>query len=339
MIDLGQNVATLETSPAFEPFSRVTLIVGTDENGDEVSYTAGDDTGRELTARCPWATQKIADNVLAQLVGLIYQPFTATDALLDPAAELGDAVIVGDITSQLGSIATTFDVLYTADIEAPQDEEIDHEYPYDPQPERTAARKAATVTAELRVMGDTISSKVSSAEAQTLITQNLNSITLSAVAGNNQSTVTISADGITVKSAIVSFSNIVANSVKSSWVYAGNISADQITAGTISAASLSGIKGKLALINETNTISGYFGAYSFNDRTYVTLQKNDTFYIGLTDYGGHDDIVCLGDNFAVYADFYLYQGGLFLQSGYSYGTLAERNALTPTKGRIFFVRQ
>lgn len=338
-IKIGQNAATLETSPAFEPFSRVTLIVGTDENGDEVSYTAGDDTGRELTAKCPWATQAIVDNLLAEVSGYAYQPYAATDALLDPAAELGDAVSVGGVVSVLGSIETTLDALYTADVAAPQDEEIDHEYPYEPQPERTAARKAATVTAELRVMGDTISSKVSSAEAQTLITQNLNSITLSASAGSNQSTVTISANGIDVKSAIVSFSSIVADSVKASWVYAGNISADQITAGTIAAESITGLKGKLSLLSENNTVSGYFGAYSFGSRTYVTMQKNDTLYVGLTDYGGHDDIVCMADNMGIYADLYIYQKGLFLSSGYGYGTLAQRNALTPTMGRIFFVRQ
>ena len=232
------STESLDSSPAFDAISKIVIVIGTDDNGVEQVYTAGTDTGYTLTARCPWGTQAMADNLLTALGGYVYQPFTAGGALLNPAAELGDAVYVGGVTSVVYTMDTTFDALYTADISAPQDEEIDHEYPYEPQPERTAARKAATVTAELSVLADTISSKISSADAQTLITQNLNSIRLSAVAGNNQSTVTISADGIDVKSATVSFSSIVADSVKSSWVYAGDISADQITTGTLNAANI-----------------------------------------------------------------------------------------------------
>ena len=153
---LGNDVGELETSPAFDAISRVTLIVGTDEDGDEVSYTAGADTGRELTAKCPWATQTIANNLLTALGGYVYQPFTAGDALLDPAAELGDAVSVGDITSQLGSIATTFDALYTADIEAPESEEINHEYPYQDKGTRNIERKIAQSKSEIMVKMDSI---------------------------------------------------------------------------------------------------------------------------------------------------------------------------------------
>lgn len=334
-IRIDQNAATLETSPAFDPISRVTLIVGTDENGDEVSYTAGTDTGRELTAKCPWATQVIADNLLAALVGYVYQPFTAGDALLDPAAELGDEVIVGDITSQLGSIATTFDALYTADIEAPQDEEIDHEYPYEPQPERTAARKAATVTAELSVLADTISSKISSADAQTMITQSLNSITLSASAGSNQSTVTISAGGIVVDSAIVRFSNIVADEI----VANASISSPVITGGTISGAE----------IQSTGTFQGVTYGTFVNDGN-IDLKWGNTIYgritlggaLGETTFQTFDDITLTLEA----SGFLKLKSGTggksafagLILDGSMYGTLAQRPA-AGTAGRIFFVRQ
>lgn len=292
-IKIDQNAATLETSPAFEPISRVTLIVGTDENGDEVSYTAGDDTGRELTAKCPWATQVIADNLLAEISGYAYQPYAATDALLNPAAELGDAVRVGGVVSLLGSIETTFDALYTANIEAPQDEEIDHEYPYEASANREIKREAATITAQLRVDVDSITAEVagiyapewasgtsyykgsavkipatdgtatyyecivahtadaankppnatywsviSAPSVASMVKVGLDGITLSASAGRNQSTVTISAGGIVIDSEIVQFSSIIADSVKASWVYAGDISADQITTGTLNAANI-----------------------------------------------------------------------------------------------------
>lgn len=318
-IKLDQNVATLETSPAFEPFSRVTLIVGTDENGDEVSYTAGDDTGRELTARCPWATQAIAYNLLAEISGYAYLPYAATDALLDPAAELGDTVLVGGIASVLGSIETTFDALYTADIEAPQDEEIDHEYPYEPQPERTAARKAATVTAELSVLADTVSSKISSADAQTLITQNLNSITLSAVAGNNQSTVTISADGITVDSAVVRFSNIVADSI---------VANASIVAPTIYA---TGQQRYLEVTTNGITYNSKVGS-SFQPSWSIgnSTSANNTLAINSYTDQGSIMIGCAGR-------LYLQGNGGLVLNGAMYGTLAQRPA-AGTAGRIFFVR-
>lgn len=319
MIDLDNNVGTLETSPAFEPLSRVTLIVGTDEDGDEVSYTAGDNTGRELTAKCPWATQAIADNLLAEISGYVYQPFTAGDALLDPAAELGDAVIVGDITSQLCSIETTFDALYTANIEAPQDEEIDHEYPYEPHPERTAARKAATITAELRVMGDTISSKISSADAQTLITQNLNSITLSASAGSNQSTVTISAGGITVDSAVVRFSNIEADSI---------VANASIVAPTIYA---TGQRRYLEVTTNGITYNSKVGS-SFQPSWSIgnSTSANNTLAINSYTDQGSIMIGCAGR-------LYLQGNGGLVLNGAMYGTLAQRPA-AGTAGRIFFVR-
>lgn len=253
---IGLNTVTLETSPAFVPISRVTLIVGTDEDGDEVSYTAGDDTGRELTAKCPWATQTIADNLLAGISGYVYQPFDATDALLDPAAELGDSVAVGNIVSQIMSIVTTYDALYTADIGAPQDEEIDHEYPYQSKQNREITQKLATTSAQIRVDVDSIeaevSGKIDETEAKTLISQGINGITLSASAGSNQSTVSIKANGITVDSTVVQFSNIVADS----------ISASNITAGTINAANQTlNLKGALKVYTADGTLVGEIGGH------------------------------------------------------------------------------
>lgn len=331
MIELENNIGTLETSPAFAPISRVTLIVGTDENGDEISYTAGNDTGRTLTAKCPWATQAIANELVAGLGGFVYQPFTAGDALLDPAAELGDEVSVGGVTSLLGSIATTFDALYTADVEAPQDEEIDHEYPYEPSAERTAARKEATITAELRVMGDTISSKVSSDDAQTMITQSINGITLSAVAGSNQSTLTITADGITAKTAVVRFNNIVADSI------AANAS--------ISSPSIYGGK----YYNAQSTSPAYMAMLNSGFPSWGLYYNNGTPKFRISDESGPNStlnfiyetsIIATAASGGVTFPKNLVAGGaIILTEGQNYGTLAQRDAQTATAGRLFFVRK
>ena len=117
---IGTKAGGLETSPQFEPISKIILLVDS-----ENYYEAGNDTGRTLEITCPYGTQAMANNLLSSLGGYAYQPATATDALIDPAAELGDAVTVGGVYTVLAQMDTTFDSLMTADIGAPGQEEIE----------------------------------------------------------------------------------------------------------------------------------------------------------------------------------------------------------------------
>ena len=135
---IGQNAMSLEMSPAFEVFTGVRLWYD-----DEQYFFAGDETGRVLEADNPWATQEMADHMLASIAGFAYQPYAAAGAVLDPAAELGDAVTVGGVYGQLAAITTRFDAMCAADIAAPADEEIDHEYPYLSPAEREYKRNKA----------------------------------------------------------------------------------------------------------------------------------------------------------------------------------------------------
>lgn len=134
--NLNDNAAGLEFSPAFAAYTGVRL-----RYDDENAYFAGDETGRVMEADCPWATQAMADKMLRTISGFVYQPWEATDALLDPAAELGDGAAVGGIYGPLASITTTFDALCASDIGAPEDEEVDHEYPYLSKTQRELDRK------------------------------------------------------------------------------------------------------------------------------------------------------------------------------------------------------
>lgn len=133
---VGQNAMSLETAPAFEAYTGVILWYD-----DENAFKAGDDTGRVLEVDCPWATQEMADNILASIAGYAYRPYEAAGAILDPAAELGDGVTVGGVYGQLAAINTSFDPLMASDISAPGEEEIDHEYPYESPQARAMARK------------------------------------------------------------------------------------------------------------------------------------------------------------------------------------------------------
>lgn len=146
---VGRKLGEFESSPAFEPVTKVILWYD-----DESSYAAGNDSGRVLELTCPWATQAMAENILASVSGFVYRPFSGTGALLDPAAELGDAVTVNGVYSMLATMDTNFDALCLSDISAPADEEVDHEYPYQSPQGRELRRK---VSLEQKYYGTKIS--------------------------------------------------------------------------------------------------------------------------------------------------------------------------------------
>ena len=158
---VGTKAGGLETSPQFEPISKIILLVDS-----ENYYEAGNDTGRTLEITCPYGTQAMANNLLSSLGGYAYQPATATDALIDPAAELGDAVTVGGVYTVLAQMDTTFDSLMTADIGAPGQEEIESEYPYVSQQQSETDRKIAQTYSEINKTSEEIGLRVQGIENQ-----------------------------------------------------------------------------------------------------------------------------------------------------------------------------
>lgn len=153
---IGQRTRSFNSTAEFDGFSKVVITVT-----DELEYVAGENTGRTLTLSCPWGTQEMADSILADIRGYRYHPYAATGAYLDPAAEIGDGVTVNGIYSGIYTMDAVFGRSFLADISAPSDEEIDHEYPYIPQQERTIRRKFAQVESEFKVQQGMISAKVS----------------------------------------------------------------------------------------------------------------------------------------------------------------------------------
>ena len=175
VVDIGNAAMSLNVSPAFEAFSGVQFYY----DGKD-TYFAGDSSGRVLEIETPWATQEIADAALASLQGYAYQPYEAAGALLDPAAELGDLVAIGGVTGPLAAVSTAFDAMCAADISAPADEEVDHEYPYEDRARRQTRREVANATASLRVDVDEIEGRVEDAEGNySSIKQTVDNIRLS----------------------------------------------------------------------------------------------------------------------------------------------------------------
>lgn len=138
-IFVGNGASGLTEADKLQPYSKVTVTDGTN------SYTSGDNTGRELTVNVPLLPSikgdTLAANILAAVKNYRYQPYEAADALLDPAAELGDGVTVGGIYGGIHAKTTTFSRLFRATVSAPAEEEIDNEYPYLSAQERDAVRQ------------------------------------------------------------------------------------------------------------------------------------------------------------------------------------------------------
>ena len=121
---VGGDITSFVDNGKYKPISRVTLLVD-----DENSLTAGDDTGMEVIASCPHATQPMVNALLQAMKGYRYQAYEAGAANIDPAAELGDGVTVGGIYSPLSKLSD--DGRGYAGISSPGEAEMEDEYPSD----------------------------------------------------------------------------------------------------------------------------------------------------------------------------------------------------------------
>lgn len=137
-IFLGQKAASMELDDALA-VSRVNIDVDSDNY-----YTAGTDTGAIVNVSCPWGSEAMAQSVLAAMSAYTYRPYTATDALLDPAAELGDAITVSGVYSVIASLDIDYNRASVAEISAPGLDEIDDEYPYITQDRKETNKVLAT---------------------------------------------------------------------------------------------------------------------------------------------------------------------------------------------------
>lgn len=156
-MQIGKNYGTLDTQKAFDGYSKVVIVVNEDNN---VGYSAGDNSGRTLTLTCPFGTQKMADDILSKVRGYQYQPYSATDAHIDPAAEIGDSIAVGGIRGGLFTKDIFHGPLYTANISAPGEERINYAFPYKSAQQRKIERNFRDVSARFSVQAARITQEV-----------------------------------------------------------------------------------------------------------------------------------------------------------------------------------
>lgn len=120
---VGQKALSLTEYEKTAPISGVILWVD-----DENCYEAGDETGTVIEQDCPYASQSMADNLLATLRGYSYQGLEANGAKVSPIAELGDGLTVDGLYTQLAYQNIRFSTGEVMDVSAPGSDETLHEY-------------------------------------------------------------------------------------------------------------------------------------------------------------------------------------------------------------------
>lgn len=286
---VGLDITGFENTGKYKPISRVTLMVD-----DENVLTAGDDTGLEITAPCPHATQAMVNAILSQLQGYEYQSFTVDAANLDPSAELGDGVTVSGLYSFISRLEDDGEGFPS--ISAPGEVELEDEYPSAGPMTQEFNRKIAetrstiTKTAEeirleveneieglsssISVQLDSITSTVQGLNGQvSTISQKVNNITLTVQNGTDRSYIDLSVGGVTVASQVIRFTGDV---VFESSLTDGStmISGDNILTGEVSAEYIR-LGGEMRVyedLSDRADLGGYIGyvtSYDYNgSRTY-----------------------------------------------------------------------
>ena len=244
---LGRSIAEFSPGIASKPISKVELL---DENGDVVA-SSGDDTGKTLTALNPDGTAEMARAVLGKVKGYSHTGYEGSDALLNIAAEIGDAMTVAGHYVPLITQEINFSALCASGISSPDADEIDDEYPYKSPTQRqiernmTKTRSLITKTSDainLRIDGvdgdvsslqvslgnvqSVVSTKIDGKTAQSMIDQSIDKIELSVSSGSYGSTFTLKAGSTTLSTNTL---DLHVNAVNID----GTLKASQIQAGGI----------------------------------------------------------------------------------------------------------
>lgn len=203
-VSVWKRAESLKAAPQFTNYSKVIIHVD-----DKSQITVGDDSGRVFEIDNPFGTQEIAQRILERLRGYQYQPYEASEALLDPAAEIGDGVTVNTVYGGIYKSSLSFSALMKADIAAPYEEEIDKEFSFSSPIERKFKRELGDVRATLLVQANEIRAEVAQKVDSEGGTQSFGWKLLSdrwAVTSNGQEIFTVDANGGTFTGKVVASS-------------------------------------------------------------------------------------------------------------------------------------
>lgn len=362
---LGRSLERFSPGIESQPITKVELL---DENGDVVAVS-GTDTGRTLTALQPDGTAEMAAYILSKVGGYTHRGYEGRKALLDPAAELGDAVTVDGHYVPLIALDTTFDALLTPDISSPDADEIDDEYPYKSPTQRQIERNMAKARSLITKTSEEIMLKVSDIESNyTELKVTIDGVTITdksgvtKIKGSSIETNSITADKIDATNLQVDAANITGK-LKASQIQTGSIYVGDLADGS-SYATKTYVQNNAGL--DADEVNSAIATYI--DDTSITAEKLRGRYIDLlassnkvigsielaytttgygmaitTQYGGIQ--LYSGGNiyfeaadgpFITLSDAVSLGGGPLLIGSKMYGTSLPSN---PQYGQLFFLKQ
>lgn len=193
---VGQSLTASENNGRYKPVSRVTLLL--DDNNE---ITEGDDTGYEIVASCPHATQDMANAILAKTKGYTYQAYSASDSTIDPAFELGDGVTADGIYGMIGAVSD--DGSGFPSLSAPGESEQEGDYPTVGPLTQQINRKIKSVRSEITKTAEEIrlyvTNEIDGVESEiTQTATEIKSYVNDEISGVN-STISQTADSLTAK--------------------------------------------------------------------------------------------------------------------------------------------
>ena len=224
---VGNDITSFSDNGKYKPISRVTLLVD-----DENSLTAGDDTGMEIVASCPHATQSMVNSLLQTMRGYQYQAYEAGAANIDPAAELGDGVTVCGVYSPLSKIIDNGRGY--ADISSPGEMEMEDEYPSEGYIAQEFNRKIAETRSAITKTSEEIKLEIQGVDGRVSSLQlTLDGVTITGPDGvtringgmieaNSVTATQIDATNLKVKAANIT-GTLTASQIQASSIYVGDL--------------------------------------------------------------------------------------------------------------------
>ena len=243
---VGQKALSLTEYEKTDPITGVILWVD-----DENCYEAGDKTGTVIEQDCPYATQQMANNLLATLQGYSYQGLEANGAKVSPIAELGDGITVGGIYTQLAYQNIRFSSGEVMDIAAPGSNETLHEYKAEGQTTKKFTRQIAETRSLISKTSEEILLQVDNLGDQvSTISTKLDSITLTVQNGSTSSTIKLMAGSAEISSQTIQMNGLVTftglqngtTTIDGACIKTGTIDADRIDTDSlyVNAANITG---------------------------------------------------------------------------------------------------
>lgn len=158
VVNVFKEISNLDVTPQFNSYSKVVIHID-----DETTVEYGNNSGRTLEFDNPFGTQTMAQSILTSLQrsGFQYQPYDAQGAILNPAAEIGDALSATNVYGGIYTRSRNFGRLMKADVSAPHEEEINHEYQFESPEERQFKRETKELRASLILTNEAIQAQVS----------------------------------------------------------------------------------------------------------------------------------------------------------------------------------